>query len=156
MFLGCTVSSRSPKSHLDHLAWIAVRGLESKSLPKTFGMLLPLLLVLGWFSTGFIHLARVRSALIDSANPNTSPDRLRTLAHFLNGPEYEIDNRVAKNPNTPDDPLLELANRKDERAKYISDALKANPRYQDLVSDGARTAPPDAESGRRWLNQAQR
>ena len=143
-------------------AWLAVRGLKSKSVPMRLVMGLPLVLVLGWFSTGFIHLARVRSALLDSANPDTDPDRLRALADFSNGPGYEIDNRVAKhpntpadvlralhgrpnqvgteiclaqNPNTPDDLLIELSKRNDEWAEYIAEALKRNPRYETLFGN---------------------
>jgi hypothetical protein len=154
------------------VAWIALRGLESKSLPMRLMMLFPLLIVLAWFSTGFIHLARMRSALIDSANPNTNPDRLRDLASFSGGPGYEIDNRVAKNPstppdvlrslhgrpdqvgtemclaqnpNTPDDILIALSKRNDEWAEYISEALKRNPRYEDVIHDRESTASEEAE-----------
>lgn len=96
---------------------------------------------------------------MDSANPTTDADRLRELADYIGGPGYEIDNRIAKHPNTtpdvlrslhgrtdqvgtemllaqnprtPDDILLELADRKDEWSKYIRDGLKRNPRYADL------------------------
>ncbi len=143
-------------------AWIALRGLESKSLGVRLAALAPFVLLLAWFSTGFTNLARMRSALLDSANPNTNPDRLRELASYTGGPGYEIDNRIAKNPNTPsdvlrslhgrpdqvgtemclaanpntpDDILVELSHRNDEWAKYIHDALRRNPKYSRLFEN---------------------
>jgi hypothetical protein len=157
-------------------AWIALRGLEAKTWPMKIIAAAPLLLFLGWFSTGIIHLAQMRAALIDSADPNTTPDRLRALAEFRNGPGYEIDNRTAKNPNTPpdvlrllherpdqvgtemclaqnpntpDDILIELANRDDDWSQYILNALKTNPRYEEVFSDRDSREPIGAESGRR-------
>lgn len=149
--------------------WLALRGLESNSSLNRLASLVPLIVLLAWYSTGFIQLARIRSALLDSANPNTSGDRLRELANFSGGPGYEIDNRVAQhpnappdvlrslhgrpdqvgtemclamNPNTPDDVLLDLSNRNDEWANYISDALKRNPRYDELLAHKEK-APPE-------------
>ena len=105
----------------------------------------------------------MRAALIDSANVNTNGNRLRELAAFENGPGYEIDNRVAKhpntppdvlrllhgrpdqvgtemclalNPNTPDDILLTINDRSDEWREYLQDALKQNPKYSELMFRG--------------------
>ncbi|MGN6546396.1 MAG: hypothetical protein ACTHK7_15185 [Aureliella sp.] len=149
-------------------AWIALRGIQSHSALNRVVSLLPLIALLGWYSLGFIHLAKMRSALRDSADPHTSPNRLRELANFSGGPGYEIDNRIAKNPNsppdvlrslhgrpdqtgtemclamnphTPDDVLLELSNRNDEWSKSILDALKRNPRYDELITNKGDTLP---------------
>ena len=136
------------------LAWILLRGLESKSLLVKYSACIPFLVLLSWYSTGFLNLAQMRAALLDSANPNTDADRLRELADYEKGPGYEIDNRVAKHPNTPpdvlrslhgrpdqvgtemclaqnphtpDDVLHAIATRKDEWSRYYLDALKQNP-----------------------------
>lgn len=104
-----------------------------------------------------------RRALVDAAAASTSPERLHDLASF-DGIEagYELDNRIAsnpntlpetlrllhgrpdqvgtelclaRNPNTPDDILRELAARNDDWAKYITDSLKLNPRYDEVFGD---------------------
>lgn len=150
------------------LAMVALRGMESARWPIRVVAAAPLLILLGWFATGFVHLARVRSALLESADPGTSPARLRELAMFEGGPGYEVDNRVAKhpntppdvlrslhgrpdqvgtemclaqNPNTPDDILREIATRNDEWAQYVVDALKRNPRYTQVFPDQDAAAP---------------
>ncbi len=102
------------------------------------------------------------SALTDAAAASTSPDRLHELASF-NGIQagYELDNRIAsnpntnpdtlrvlygrgqagtemclaRNPNTPDDILGELATRDGDGSRYIVDALKRNPRYEEVFGD---------------------
>jgi hypothetical protein len=67
-----------------------------------------------------------RRALVDAANPLTSPDRLRQLAHF-DGIQagYELDNRLASNPNSPADVLRLLATRDQLGTKMC---LAMNPR----------------------------
>ena len=149
------------------VAWIALNGVTYQSKLMRLASLVPVLLLFGWLSIGFIHLVRIRSALLDSADPMTSADRLRVLANFTGGPGYEIDNRVAKHPNTPpdvlrslhgrtdqvgtemclasnantpDEILFELAKRDDAWSKYILDALKQNPRYGVLFSEGQNTS----------------
>ena len=156
-----TVTSVIVAVTISIVAWFALRGLASKSGLLKFAAMLPLLLLLGWYSTGVVNLAQMRSALLDSANPNTNADRLRELADYRNGPGYEIDNRIAKhpntppdvlrslhgrpeqvgtemclaqNPNTPDDVLLAIGNRNDNWSDYILDALKRNPRYNEVFS----------------------
>lgn len=157
VFIAVTIAS---------LAWIAFRAFDSKSLFTRCAATVPFLLLLGWYSTGFVNLVQMRSALLDSADPNTGADRLRELADYKNGPGYEIDNRIAKhpntppevlrslhgrpdqvgtemclaqNPNTPDDVLRAIGNRNDDWAKYVLDALKRNPRYSEVF------APDDAK-----------
>jgi hypothetical protein len=142
-------------------AWLVFRVWQSKSTLLKVAGVLPLVVLLGWYSTGFINLAQMRFALLDSANPNTGADRLRELAEYRNGPGYEIDNRVAMHPNTPtdvlrslhgrpdqvgtemclaqnsntpDDILRAIGNRKDDWSKYLSDALKRNPRYHEVFA----------------------
>ncbi len=149
-------------------AWLFLYGLTSRSKFGNFAASLPFLIFLVWYSTGFVNLIQIRSALLDSANPKTNSDRLRELANFKNGPGYEIDNRIAKhqntppdvlrslhdrpdqvgtemclaeNPNTPDDVLrsiAKLAERHDDWSKYYLDALKRNPRHDEVFgSSGA-------------------
>jgi len=154
------------------VAWLAFRGLESKSKLLKCAASLPFLLLLGWYSTGFVNLAQMRSALLDAANPNTNADRLRELADYKNGPGYEIDNRIAKhpntppdvlrslhgrpdqvgtemclaqNPNTPDDVLRAIGNRNDDWAEYVLDALKRNPRYSEIFASEDVGSPKVAE-----------
>lgn len=140
-------------------ALVALRALKSdRSLLRVVACL-PLLGLLAWYSTGFVRLAEMRAALLDSENPQASAERLRELARYRGGPGYEIDNRVAsnpgtppdvlqslhgrpdqvgtemclaENPNTPDDVLRALAARQDEWAPYINRSLKRNPRYQQV------------------------
>ena len=143
-------------------AWLFLHGLTSTSITRKFAACLPLLLLLAWYSTGFVNLVQIRSALLDSANPAIDGDRLRELANFKNGPGYEIDNRIAKHPNTPPDVLRSLHDRPDQVgtemclaenpntpddvlrsiaklseqnnswSKYYVDALKRNPRYDEV------------------------
>jgi hypothetical protein len=143
------------------VAWVAFRGLESKSRLLKCAAILPFVLLLGWYATGFLNLAQMQSALLDAANPSTNADRLRELADYKKGPGYEIDNRIAKhpntppdvlrslhgrpdqvgtemclaqNPNTPDDVLRAIGNRNDDWTKYVLDALKRNPRYNEVFA----------------------
>lgn len=143
------------------LAWLALRGLRSESSLIKCVSWVPLLSLLAWYSFGFISLAYMRSALVDSANPTTKAERLRELANYKDGPGYEIDNRVAKhpntppdvlralhgrpeqvgtemclaqNPNTPDDVLMAIADRNDEWSESILHALKRNPRYAEVFA----------------------
>jgi hypothetical protein len=147
-------------------ASVALYGLASPSKLMRGAAFVPFLLIIGWLSLGFVNLASMRSALLDSAAPSTPAERLRVLANFTGGPGYEIDNRVAKHPNTPpdvlrslhgrpdqvgteiilasnantpDDVLFDLAKRDDEWAKYILEALKENPRYGVLFSGNENT-----------------
>lgn len=141
--------------------WLALRAWESKFAMLKCAGVLPFVLLLAWYSTGFVNLAQMRSALLDSANPNTGADRLRELADYKKGPGYEIDNRgamhpntppdvlrllhgrpdqvgtemcLAQNPNTPDDVLRAIANRNDDWSEYVLDALKRNPRYNEVFA----------------------
>jgi hypothetical protein len=142
-------------------ALVALRALKSNQLMLRVVACLPLLGLLAWYSTGFVYLAKMRAALMDSENPKASAERLRELARFRGGPGYEIDNRVAsnpstppdvlrslhgrpdqvgtemclaENPNTPDDVLRSLAARHDDWAQDIKRSLKRNPRYQQVFN----------------------
>lgn len=73
-------------------------------------------------------------ALADAANPETSPDYLRQLAHF-DGIQagYELDNRIASNPNSPVD-VLRLLAKKDQLGTKM--CLARNPRSpNDVLQD---------------------
>jgi len=156
--MASTVSSLFITATLALTVWIALRGLQSRSTLLVAGGAIGFLVLLGWYSTGFVNLAQMRAALIDSADSNTDADRLRELAGFKSGPGYEIDNRIAKhpntsadvlrmlhgrpnqigtemclaqNPNTPDDILLAISKRTD---RWLVDALKRNPRYDELFA----------------------
>lgn len=140
--------------------WFAATGLLTRSPAVRLISALPLLLVLGWFTIDIVALTRYRGALLDSADPTTGADRLRELVNFSSGPGYEIDNRLARhpntppdvlrllyarpdqigtriclaqNPNTPDDLLVELSKADGERAELVVDALKRNPRFAEVL-----------------------
>lgn len=70
--------------------------------------LLGLILVAGLTGRSMIRIYRTKAALTDAANEYTSPDRLRSLVGYKTGFGYEIDNRIASNPNTPVDVLRTL------------------------------------------------
>jgi hypothetical protein len=73
-----------------------------------------------------------RQALAQSANLNTSPERLAELAHFQGiKAGYEIDNRLAANASTPISVLRELHGRKDQVG--TQEALAANPRTPEDI-----------------------
>ena len=125
--------------------------------------------VIAWTARDLTRLATMRSALLDSANPQTGSERLRELASYRGGPGYEIDNRIAshantpsdvlrmlhgrpdqvgtesclaRNPNTPDDVLRALAAepREEPWQRYIQASLKQNPRYEQLFGSEDRTS----------------
>ncbi|MFM8892591.1 MAG: hypothetical protein ACKOTB_13390 [Planctomycetia bacterium] len=153
-------------------AWLAIRGCAARAVWMRVALAMPLVLRLAWYSSGFGTLARMRAALLDAADPATAAERLRELANFTGGPGYEIDNRVARhpntpadvlralhgrpdqvgtemclaeNPNTPDDVLRALARRDDQWAALVHTALRRNPRHAEVFGDhdpGAAPAPP--------------
>lgn len=149
-------------------AWIASGGSRQRPIWMRIASLAPLVLLLAWYGSGFVALARMRTALLDAADPATDANRLRKLAAFVGGPGYEIDNRVARHPNTPPDVLRELAGRPDQVgtdmclaenphtpddvlraiahrdgqwADLVLAALRRNPRYAEVFGDGG---PDDA------------
>jgi len=115
---------------------------------------------ISWSSVRYYNGGR---ALFDASASSTLPARLRELTSY-DGIQsgYELDNRIAsnpntpidalrllhgrpdqvgtemclaRNPNTPDDILIELANRKDDWSQYITDSLKRNPRYNEVFGN---------------------
>jgi len=166
-----TITSGFVFATLTVAAFVALRGLKSPRVFVRVVACVPLLGLLAWYSSGVTRLVQMRWALLDSANPATSADRLRELARFQGGPGYEIDNRVARNPstppdvlrslhgrpdqvgtemclaenpNTPDDVLRVLATRDDEWARYLAAALQRNPRYRQVFgTKAAHEAAPD-------------
>ncbi len=135
--------------------------------------LLPLIFIVGWTANTMIHLTQIRHALVDAANPTTEPDRLRGLVGYETGFGYEIDNRIASNPNTPvdvlrslygksdqvgtvmclarnpktpDDILLKLASRDDNWKEWIQKSLAANPRYKEITGPKPSAVPSEAAS----------
>lgn len=132
--------------------------------------LLGLILVGGCTANSMIQLKEIRLALADAADPTANPERLQALVGYQSGFGYEIDNRIAsnpntpadvlrtlhgkpdqvgtemclaENPNTPDDILLELAKRNDKWAEYIQKSLARNPRYIEIsVQQAGPGYPP--------------
>jgi hypothetical protein len=127
-------------------------------------LLAGLAVVVAWTAHDLHRMTVVRRALIDAADPGTTAERLRELAMQRSGPGYEIDNRVARHPNTPsevlrmlhgrpdqvgtemclaanphtpDDILRELAGRSDDWGKLIRAHLRDNPRYTELFGPDA-------------------
>ena len=119
-------------------------------------LLLGLILAVGLTGRSMIRIYRIRTALTDAADENTSPQRLRSLVGYKTGFGYEIDNRIAsnpntpvdvlrdlhgipghigtemflaRNPNTPEDILIELSKSKN---KSIRKSLTKNPRYEQI------------------------
>jgi len=78
-----------------------------------------------------------------ASNPNTPPELLRSL----HGKPYQVGTEMclAQNPNTPDDILLDIANRNDKWSEFLLDALKLNPKYKVMFSDSDSTATKQAE-----------
>lgn len=138
-------------------------------------LLTALALVVAWTVGDLRRMAVVRRSLIDAADPGTPAERLRQLATLRSGPGYELDNRVARhpntppdvlrmlhgrpdqvgteaclaaNPNTPDDILRELRDRNDDWGDHIRAHLRTNPRYDDLFGPDA-AARDDRDSGGR-------
>ncbi len=126
-----------------------------------FLFFLGLILVTYHTITRMIEVKALRQALSDASNPITSPTRLRSLIGYKTGFGYEIDNRLAsnpatpvdvlrllhkipnqigteislaRNPNTPDDILLDLAKQDGEWRMYILDSLARNRRYIELTN----------------------
>lgn len=93
---------------------------------RTIGaaLLLVWAVAIGWASWQYDTAGR---ALADARDVQTSPARLRELAHF-GGIQagYELDNRLAANPSTPPDVLRELAAKPDQLGTQI--VLERNPR----------------------------
>ena len=132
--------------------------------------LLGLILIGGCTANSMIQLKESRLALADAADPTANPERLRALVGYQSGFGYEIDNRIAsnpntpvdvlrslhgkphqvgtemclaENPNTPDDILMELAKRNDKWAEHIHKSLARNPRYIEMsVQQSGPGYPP--------------
>ncbi len=144
---------------------------------RTLGILclLPVVVISGCTVNRMMGLKHIRTALLDAQDPTTSPERLRALVGYETGFGYEIDNRIAsnpntpadvlrslhgkadqvgtemslaRNPNTPDDILLDLAKRDDDWKKYIQNSLQANPRYKEIAGPtNASTTTNEAAVG---------
>lgn len=139
------------------LAYLALRFFAERMRILCALCLVGVLLVAGHTGRAMLRLRDIRVALSDAANPTSSPDRLRSLVGYQTGFGYEIDNRIAlnpntpidvlralhgtpdqvgtemclaRNPNTPDDILIEIANREHDYAQeWIQKSLRMNPRY---------------------------
>lgn len=127
---------------------------KRKSNAIIFGFVV--LVALAWTSNRIIELKRIGIALSDAQNSETEPARLRDLVGYQTGFGYEIDNRIASNPNTPVDVLRDLhgkpyqqgtemclarnpntpddilANLMKSDDKWIQQSLESNPRYNEL------------------------
>jgi hypothetical protein len=152
------------------LCWAGLRlvvaaAAAGRPVPASgLALLVGLAVVVVWTARDLHRMSVVRRALIDAADPATPAERLRELALHPGGPGYEIDNRVARhpntrpdvlrmlhgrpdqvgtemclaaNPNTPDDILRELAGRGDEWGDLIREHLRSNPRHAELFGTEA-------------------
>jgi hypothetical protein len=99
--------------------WFAGGSVLAASLvalwPRRWGLLISIPLAVAWVVAICVASWKyqiARQALADAADSSTSPDRLSQLVHF-NGIQagYELDNRIASNPNTPPEALRELSKR---------------------------------------------
>ena len=90
-----------------------------------FALILVWMTAIGWSS---IRYYDGRRALVDASAASTSPERLRELADF-DGIQagYELDNRIASNPNTPPDILRLLRRRPNQIGTEM--CLAQNPNY---------------------------
>jgi hypothetical protein len=112
------------------------------------------LVIIGVYTAHAIYSLRlIGAALSDAENPECEPERLRNLVGYPTGFGYEIDNRIASNPNTPPDVLQELYNRPGQIGTKM--CLAANPNTpieilfelsrsgdRHIPSALARNAPP--------------
>lgn len=122
------------------LAWLpAVIG-------KTRLGLTAAVLLLAIWSTAICGAAwqhgRAAQALADADNPATPAKRLAELAHF-DGIQagYELDNRIASNPNTSADTLRELHGRRDQVGTEM--CLARNPNTPVDVLDELADHPDE-------------
>ena len=90
--------------------------------------------------------SEVRIALTDAANPATSPARLHALIGFPTGFGYEIDNRIALNPNASAETLRALFKRPNQAGTLT--CLARNPRTPEDVLDAL------SKSGDTWILQS--
>ncbi|WP_411827766.1 hypothetical protein [Luteolibacter sp. AS25] len=121
-----------------------------------FAFVMPVFFCGGWTLNQIHHLKEIESAMIEAEDPTTKQDRLGELIGFQTGFGYEIDNRIALNPNTPDHLLRKLHKRPGQLGtemslaqnpntpsdvleslsknedKWIQKALLDNPRFQRL------------------------
>lgn len=104
------------------------------------------LAVVGNTAKTLANCAEVRVALTDAANPATSPDRLHALIGFPTGFGYEIDNRIALNPNTSEETLRALFKRPNQAGTLTS--LARNPHTPKDILDAL------AKSGDTWVLQS--
>lgn len=87
-----------------------------------------------------------RQALEDSANPATSPERLRALIGYQSGFGYEVDNRIAKHPNATEDILRVLSRKTGQTGTLL--ILVRNPNTpEDVILE-------IAESPNQWVQDA--
>jgi hypothetical protein len=85
-------------------------------------------------------------ALMEAANPRTSPARLSQLVHYFGiQAGYELDNRIAANPSTPKESLRELYWRGNTGTLM---KLAANPRTPDDILEQL------AQSNDEWIRKS--
>lgn len=99
-----------------------------------------------WTANTLHNLAQRRTALTDAANPKTRPERLHALIGFPTGFGYEIDNRIALNPNTSVEALRILYKKTDQHGTLT--CLARNPNTPDDILDGL------SKSGDTWILQS--
>lgn len=81
-----------------------------------------------------VDTLQINTALVDAANPSTSAERLRKLAESDRNVGYELQNRLAKNPNTPADVLQMLFMQNAAMSTQLILARNPNTPNQVLIS----------------------
>ena len=141
------------------LCFLALRLIGKRKRMLGALAMLGLALIGGCTAHSMVQLKEIRLALADAADPTANPERLQALVGYQSGFGYEIDNRIAsnpntpvdvlralhgkpdqvgtemclaENPNTPDDILIELSQRNDEWTEHIQKSLARNPRFKEI------------------------
>jgi hypothetical protein len=104
------------------------------------------LTIVGYTGKTLVKYAEVRIALTDAANPATSPDRLHELIGYPTGFGYEIDNRIALNPNASVETLRTLFKRPNQTGTLM--CLARNPHTPEDILDAL------SKSGDTWILQS--
>lgn len=120
------------------LVYYSLSAFSKKKYPITV-LLLGMFLFVSW-RTGYtlIQYSEIRTALADAANPATSPERLSELIGFPTGFGYEIDNRIASNPNSNEGILRNLS-RRNQLGTLV--CLARNPNTPDDILDDLSKNP---------------
>lgn len=102
--------------------------------------------VTAYTANTLMGLHSIRVALTEAKNPTTPPERLRELIGFQTGFGYEIDNRIAANPNSTAD-ILRILSRKDDQLGTLTTLARNPDTPADILDDLSKN--PD-----KWIQKA--